>query len=322
MLVVVSKQGDKQKKQANLGLGLGLRNLHFEHILKHWPPIDWFEAITENFMDSGGWSINVLHQIAERYPLVLHGVSMSIGSTDPLDLNYLSKLKKLANEIKPKWISDHLCWTGVHDMNSHDLLPLPLTRESLQHVVQRVLKVQDFLQRPLVLENPSTYITFKQSTLSEPEFLSQLCQQTDCQLLLDVNNVYVSCFNADSDPYDYLNNFPCERVIQMHLAGHQHCKTHIIDTHDRKVIPQVWELFRHAWQLTGGVSTLLEWDGNIPSFDECHAEILKAKNFMHDTNQGENIEEEMPKMMEPEAISTPVDFILPPVMEKTHMNNP
>lgn len=302
-------------KQANLGLGLGLRTVHFEHILSHWPKVDWFEAITENFMDSGGWSINVLRQIAERYPVVLHGVSLSIGSTDALNRSYLSKLKQLAAEIHPKWISDHLCWTGVHDMNSHDLLPLPLTEKSLKHVAERVLQVQDYLQRPLVLENPSTYITFKQSTLSEPEFLRRLCQQTDCKLLLDVNNVYVSCYNADADPYEYLNAFPCEHVIQMHLAGHQHCGTHIIDTHDREVLPQVWDLFSHAWQLTGGVSTMLEWDGNIPTFDQCHAEILKAKQYMQKNEFSmKQIDPEITEN-QAEAISTPMDFIIPPVME-------
>ena len=312
-----SRHNNNQKPnaQANLGLGLGLRTVHFEHVLTHWPKIDWFEAISENFMDSGGWSINVLRQVAERYPVVLHGVSMSIGSTDDLNIDYLSSLKKLAQEIQPKWISDHLCWTGVHDMNSHDLLPLPLTEESLKHVVQRVLQVQDYLQRPLVLENPSTYITFKHSTLTEPEFLQQLCQQTGCQLLLDVNNVFVSSFNADEDPYEYLNAFPVEHVVQMHLAGHQNCGTHIIDTHDREVLPQVWDLFHHAWQLTGGASTMLEWDGNIPSFDKCHAEILKAKKYMESKNRPIKPNYSEVFKNESEEISTPMDFIIPHVME-------
>lgn len=300
---------------SNLGLGLGLRNVHFEHILKYQPKVDWFEAISENFMDSGGYSIQVLRQVAERYPVVLHGVSLSIGSTDPLDMEYLRKLKSLATEIKAKWVSDHLCWTGVQSMNSHDLLPIPLTDDSLKHVIQRVNQVQDYLQRPLVLENPSTYISFKQSTLSEPEFFRQLCNATGCQLLLDVNNVYVSCFNSDSDPVAYLNDYPHEHVIQMHLAGHQHCGTHIVDTHDRAVLPYVWELFKLAWHKTGGVSTLLEWDGNIPSFDECHAEILKAKQHMN--HQFKAVDFQQAKPDHSEAISTPLDFIVPQVMNNS-----
>lgn len=301
--------------KANLGLGLGLRTVHFEHILKHWPKVDWFEAISENFMDSGGYSIQVIRQVAKRYPIVLHGVSLSIGSTDPLNMDYLKKLKKLASDIKPQWISDHLCWTGVQDMNSHDLLPLPLTDDTLKHVINRVNQVQDYLQRPLVLENPSSYISFKQTTLTEPEFFRQLCHETGCQLLLDVNNVYVSCFNSDNDPLEYLEDYPFEHVIQMHLAGHQHCGTHIIDTHDRAVQPYVWELFQLAWQKTGGVSTLLEWDGNIPSFDQCHAEILKAQQYM-DAQYKPEITQPI-TVEQNEAISTPVDFIVPQVMNNT-----
>lgn len=306
--------------QPNLGLGLGLRTVHFDHILTHWPQIDWFEAISENFMDSGGWSINVIRKIAEHYPIVLHGVSMSIGNTDPLNMGYLSKLKRLIDDIKPMWVSDHLCWTGVSDMNSHDLLPMPLTEESLQHVIDRVEQVQEFMQRPLVLENPSTYMTFKQSELSEPEFLKQLCKATGCQLLLDVNNVYVTCFNADQDPMDYLKDFPFESVVQMHLAGHQHCGTHIIDTHDRPVLPDVWELFRYAWDQTGGVSTLLEWDGNIPAFEVCHQEILKAKNYMNNNMVGETVPIPHSDTQEAEVLSNPVDFMVPDVMKKTQRN--
>lgn len=307
--------------QPNLGLGLGLRTVHFDHILTHWPQIDWFEAISENFMDSGGWSINVIRKIAEHYPIVLHGVSMSIGNTDPLNMGYLSKLKRLIDDIKPMWVSDHLCWTGVSDMNSHDLLPMPLTEESLQHVIDRVEQVQEFMQRPLVLENPSTYMTFKQSELSEPEFLKQLCKATGCQLLLDVNNVYVTCFNADEDPMDYLKDFPFESVVQMHLAGHQHCGTHIIDTHDRPVLPDVWELFRYAWDQTGGVSTLLEWDGNIPAFEVCHQEILKAKNYMNNNMVGETVPIPHSDTQEAEVLSNPVDFMVPDVMKKTQRHH-
>ncbi len=307
-------------KDTNLGLGLGLRSTHFNHILEHWPQIDWFEAISENFMDSGGWPKHVIRQIAERYPVVLHGVSMSIGSTDPLNFSYLRKLKALAQEVNPVWVSDHLCWTGVQTMNSHDLLPMPLTEETLQHVIARIHQVQDFLERPLVLENPSSYITFKHSTISEPEFFRQLCNETQCQLLLDVNNVYVSCFNADIDPVQYIKDYPCEHVIQMHLAGHQHCGTHIIDTHDRAILPYVWELFRLAWQRTGAVSTLLEWDGDIPSFDECHQEILSAKPYMQGEFDSSKLQ--LPQLLQQETLSTPVDFMVPNIMENAVLEEP
>jgi uncharacterized protein (UPF0276 family) len=174
----------------SLGLGLGLRNVHFEHILNHWPKVDWFEAISENFMDSRGRPRDVLHRVAEHYPVVLHGVSMSIGSSDPLDMDYLERLKTLASEIAPAWVSDHLCWTGVMGLNSHDLLPVPLNDETLNHIETRVNKVQDYLGRPLILENPSTYVGFQATTLEEPQFLSELANRTGCGLLLDVNNVY------------------------------------------------------------------------------------------------------------------------------------
>jgi len=266
----------------NLGLGIGLRTVHFAHILEHFPPVDWFEIISENFMDSAGRPRYVLDQIAERYPVVMHGVSLSIGSTDPLDMKYLSKLKRLADAIRPHWISDHLCWTGVLGLNAHDLLPIPLTEATLRHVVQRVRQVQDFLERPLVLENPSTYVTFAQSTMSEWEFLDRMAEEADCGLLLDVNNVYVSSVNHDFDPLEYLQNVPADRVVQCHLAGHTNCQTHLIDTHDDHVIDAVWQLYRLLHQRTGGVSTLLEWDARIPDFPVVHAEVLKARQFMHD----------------------------------------
>ena len=266
--------------EKDLGLGLGLRGKHFNYILENWPAVDWFEVISENFMDSGGRPRWVLRQIAEHYPVVMHGVSLSIGSTDPLDMNYLGRLKALAGEISPAWISDHLCWTGVNGLNTHDLLPVPLTEESLKHISSRIRQVQDFMGRQLVLENPSTYLTFKQSTIPEPDFLRLLTEETGCGLLLDVNNVYVTAFNNDLDAEEYIRALPMKSVVQMHIAGHQNCGTHIVDTHDRAVIPGVWELFRLAWELTGGVPVLLEWDAKIPEFADYHAELLKAKEFM------------------------------------------
>lgn len=301
-----------------LGLGLGLRNVHFEHIRTHWPEVDWFEAISENFMDSGGQPRQVMREVAERYRVVLHGVSMSIGSTDPLDFEYLRKLKDLAHEVKPAWISDHLCWTGIMGLNSHDLLPVPLTEETLAHVSNRVRQVQDFLERPLILENPSTYVTFAQDTLDEPDFLRALTDETGCGLLLDVNNVYVSCFNAGTDPVAYIDKFPCNRVVQMHLAGHQHCGTHIIDTHDQPVRPDVWELYRLAWARTGGASTLLEWDGNIPSFEDCHTELLKAKAYMKGTFDPSMIN--MNGAVGQANVSNPVDHLVPSVMQSVVMD--
>ena len=208
----------------------------------------------------------MLRQIAERYPIVMHGVSLSIGSADPLNWEYLGKLKRLAGETRAAWISDHLCWTGVGGHNSHDLLPLPLNDETLRHVVERVLTVQDFLERPFVLENPSSYITFRESTISEWDFLAQLSEQSGCGLLLDVNNVYVSCRNHDWDPQQYLAGIPAVRVVQFHLAGHTDLGTHCIDTHDGRVVDAVWDLYRQAIARTGEVSTLLEWDAPHSEF--------------------------------------------------------
>jgi uncharacterized protein (UPF0276 family) len=267
---------------SHLGFGVGLRSVHFSHILEHWPAVDWFEIISENFIDSAGRPRYVLEQIAERYPVVMHGVSLSIGSTDPLDFVYLRKLKKLSAEVNARWISDHLCWTGVASRTSHDLLPLPLTEGALQHVKERLRIVQDFLERPLVLENPSSYVTFAVSTMPEWEFLSRLAAETECKLLLDVNNVYVSSRNHDFDPQEYLRSIPHDRVMQFHLAGHTDLGTHCIDTHDGRVVERVWELYREAVGLTGGAATLLEWDARIPSFDEVHVEALRARKVAMD----------------------------------------
>jgi uncharacterized protein (UPF0276 family) len=303
---------------ANLGLGVGLRTVHFPYILEHWPDVDWFEVISENFMDSRGRPRYVLEQIAERYPTVMHGVSLSIGSTDPLNFDYLARLKRLAAEIKPCWISDHLCWTGVLGLNAHDLLPIPLNEETLSHVVSRVRTVQDFLERPLVLENPSTYVTFAQSTMSEWEFLAQMADQADCGLLLDVNNVHVSSVNHDFDSREYVESVPCERIVQCHLAGHTDCGTHAIDTHDDHVIDRVWELYRLAHLRTGGISTLLEWDARIPEFPVVHTEVLKARNHMSSAAASEG---RPTPISEPSAtrdqtvrgISNPLAYIVPDI---------
>jgi len=308
----MNKTGDNYiniiKNLPNPGLGLGLRSKHFNHILEHNPAVDWFEIISENFMDSGGRPRHVLRQIAERYPVVMHGVSLSIGSTDPLNIEYLTKLKLLASEVKPLWISDHLCWTGVNSLNTHDLLPVVLNDESLKHICSRINQVQGFLERPVVFENPSTYLTFKQSTINEWDFLRHMAEETGCGLLLDVNNVYVSGFNNDFDPVHYIRQLPHDRIVQMHIAGHQHCGTHIIDTHDRQVAHDVWKLFTLAWQLTGGVATLLEWDGNIPDFDVYHAELLKAKQFMSGIDGFAGNAEQ--QVANDNVVSNPVNFLV------------
>jgi uncharacterized protein len=272
--------GHRRLGHPDLGLGVGLRTTHFPHILEHWPAVDWFEIISENFMDSRGRPRYVLERVAERYPIVMHGVSLSLGSTDPLDFDYLARLRSLARDVKAAWVSDHVCWTGVTGQNAHDLLPLPFTEEALQHVVERVRVVQDFLERPLVLENPSSYVEFRSSTMSEADFIRRILEATGAGLLLDVNNVYVTSVNHDADPVEYIRSMPHERIVQIHLAGHTDCETHLIDTHDQPVPEPVWELFRLAHELTGGVSTMLEWDADIPPFPVVHSEVLKARRYM------------------------------------------
>lgn len=231
-------------------------------------------------MDSGGRPRYVLDQVAERYPIVMHGVSLSIGSSDPMNFDYLAKLKRLAKAIQPQWISDHLCWTGVLGRNTHDLLPIPLNEESLSHIVRRLHIVQEYLERPLVLENPSSYVTFTDSTMDEWAFLTRMAEDSGCGLLLDVNNVYVSSVNHGFDPELYIRSVPHQRIVQFHLAGHTNLGTHCIDTHDGSVVDPVWRLYDLAVELTQGVSTLLEWDARIPAFEEVHAEVLKAKCFL------------------------------------------
>lgn len=262
----------------HLGFGVGLRSAHFDHVLEHWPPVDWFEVISENFMSSRGRPRHVLDEIVARYPVVAHGVSLSIGSSDPLDRDYLATLKRFVDEIDPAWVSDHVCWTGVAGLNTHELAPIPFTEEALEHVVARIRIVQDLLERPLVLENPSSYVTYVASTMSEWEFLARMAEDADCGLLLDIANVRVSAVNHEFDALEYLRALPHERVVQMHLAGHNERDGHIVDTHDRPVADPVWELYEAATAMTGGVSTLIEWDDELPSFGELHAEVLKARS--------------------------------------------
>lgn len=264
----------------DLGIGLGLRTVHYGHLLEHWPDVGWFEIISENYMQTAGRPLYFLDQIAERYPIVMHGVSMSIGSTDDLDMSYLADLKALRERTAALWVSDHLCWTGVAGRNTHDLLPMPYTEEALRHTAERVRRVQDFLGAPILLENPSSYVEFAGSCMTEWEFLARLTEMADCGLLLDVNNIYVSAFNHGFDPAAYLGGVPFDRVAQMHVAGHTNQGTHIVDTHIGPVIDPVWELAREAYGRAPGTSLLLEWDAEIPPFEDVHREALKATAFV------------------------------------------
>lgn len=264
----------------NLGFGLGLRAQHMQHVLAARPKVDWFEVISENYMDSRGQPRADLRAVRKDYPLVMHGVSMSIGSSDALDMEYLQRLKNLAEEIEPEWISDHLCWTGINGKNSHDLLPVPLTEEALTHVVGRIGQVQEFLGRRILLENPSSYLTFKADHIPEYEFMAELAKRADCGLLLDVNNIYVASFNHRLDARKYIDAIPLENVVQIHLAGHTHKGNHIVDTHDGQVVDEVWDLYKYAISRAGFVpSTMVEWDAKIPEFEVLEAEIAKARNF-------------------------------------------
>ncbi|WP_067460060.1 MNIO family bufferin maturase [Actinomadura macra] len=267
------------------GFGLGLRTPHMDHVRRHLPAVDFFEVISENFMDCEGGRRRALDAIAERYPIVLHGVSLSIGSTDPLDFDYLARLRDLAESVKARLVSDHVCWTGVMGHNTHDLLPLPFTEAALAHVAERVRIVQEYLGRSLVLENPSTYVGFSASDMTEQEFMARLVEDTGCGLLLDVNNVYVSAFNHDFDPMDYLDALPLDRVEQIHLAGHTDYGTHIIDTHDGPVTDAVWDLYRHVIERADGIPTLLEWDDKLPAFPVLEAELDKARRFAAGRNR-------------------------------------
>ncbi len=260
-----------------LGFGLGLRTVHYEDILATRPNVDWFEALSENYMVPGGKPLYYLDKIRADYPVVLHGVSMSIGSTDPLDKDYLKQLKALADRVEPKWMSDHLCWTGIATRNMHDLLPLPYTREAVDHVVARISQVQDFLGRRMLIENVSSYVNFEQSEMTEWEFLREIAERADCLLLFDVNNVYVSGFNHGFDPREYIDALPSERIQQIHLAGHTNCGTHIIDTHDAAVIDEVWKLYSYTIEAYGPVSTMIERDDHIPELDVLVAELDQAR---------------------------------------------
>jgi uncharacterized protein len=269
-----------------LGFGLGLRPQHYPGILDGAPElagaIDWFEIISENYMVDGGRPLAKLMAVRARYPVVMHGVSLSIGSTDPLNMDYLARLKALAARLEPAIISDHLCWTGVAGLNLHDLLPLPLTEEALAHVAARVDQVQSFLGREIALENASTYVTFVEDAMPEWEFLREIASRTGCRLLLDVNNVHVSAFNHDFRATDYIDAIPREAIAYIHLAGHENNKTYLIDTHDHPVVEDVWQLYAYAIRRLGPVATMIERDDKIPPLGELVRELTHAREVAAD----------------------------------------
>ena len=286
-----------------LGCGVGLRTTHYSYILEKWPKVDWFEAISENYMDSGGRPLQILEKVRSRYPVALHGVSLSLGSTDPLNQTYLKRLKALAERIEPVIVSDHLCWSGVAGENLHDLLPLPFTREAVAHVVSRIQQVQEFLGRKILIENVSTYVTYTHSTMPEWEFLSEIAARSGCGILLDLNNIFVNSVNHRFDPLVYLANIPPHKVGQFHLAGHTDMGTFLFDTHSKPVIDPVWELYREALKRWGQISTLIEWDEDIPEFPKLEEECARAKFFY------DQFENWSPEIGEAPRLSFPNDFI-------------
>ena len=268
------------------GIGIGLRIPHYQHIFAERPTVDWFEIISENYMVDGGRPLEVLDSLLERYNIIQHGVSLYFGSTDKVDRSHLKRLKKLVARTKTPFLSDHLCWGSVDGSYTHDLLPLPYTTESVKRTAEKIKMVQDFLEIPICVENISSYAEFLESTMTEWEFLGEVIDKADCGVLLDVNNIYVSSENHGFDPREYLRHIPAERVGQIHIAGHSRYDQYILDTHDKPVVDPVWELYREAIAKIGPTNTLLEWDANIPSFDEVHREALKAKKFI-----GESVSE-------------------------------
>jgi hypothetical protein len=262
-----------------LGYGLGLRPEYYDVIVETKPAVDWFEIISENYMVDGGKPLHFLDRVRENYPIVMHGVSLSIGGSDPLDFAYLKRLKALIERIEPAWVSDHFCWTGLGGHNSHDLLPLPLTEEAVSHVVSRVQQVQEFLGRQILLENASTYVSFRGDEMNEWEFVREVCERADCLLLLDVNNVYVSARNHGFDTLQYLDGLPGERIQQCHLAGHSDYGDYVIDTHDHPVAGPVWDLYAEALKRFGPVTSMIERDDRFPPFAELMSELAAMRNI-------------------------------------------
>jgi uncharacterized protein len=262
------------------GVGIGLRVPHYDHILSQKPVVDWFEIISENYMVDGGRPLKILDQILDQYRVVQHGVSMYFGSSQPLNREHLKRLKELTKRTKTPWLSDHLCWGSVDGRYTHDLLPLPYTFEAIRTTAERIREVQDYLEIPIAVENVSSYAEFHESQMTEWEFLNEVVHAADCGILLDVNNIYVSSQNHGFDPLEYVNAIDAERVAQIHVAGHSKFEKYILDTHDHPVLAPVWKMYERAIERLGPTATLLEWDDNIPSFDEVHHEALKANRYL------------------------------------------
>ncbi len=272
--------GNKFNGFTNYGIGVGLRSQHYQHVLKNKPKVDWFEIISENYMVDGGSPLEILDEIADHYPLVQHGVSLYFGSYENYNRDHLHRLKELVRRTKTPFVSDHLCWGSIDGKYSHDLLPIPYTQDAVKNAAKRIKHVQEYLEVPVCIENISSYAEFIDSEMNEWQFLSEVSELADCGILLDVNNIYVSSQNHGFDPYDYISSIPHHRVGQIHIAGHSVCDTYRLDTHDQAVLDAVWALYARAIELTGPVNTLLEWDANIPAFEELHAEALKAERFL------------------------------------------
>ena len=263
-----------------LGCGIGLRFSHIEQILNERPAIPWLEVLSDNYLVQGSVQQDYLFEVAEHYPLVMHGVGLSIGSVDPLNRDYLRRLKSLADQVNPAWVSDHLCWSAVHGVHNHDLIPLPYTQTTINHVAARIQEAQDFLGRELIIENVSSYLQFKDSVMPEWAFFSEVAEASDCGMLLDINNIYVSAHNHAFEAEDYLTAIPAERVRQLHLAGFEDRGTHLLDTHGYPVSEPVWALYEKALQTLGKVPTLIEWDNNLPSLEVLLAEADKATTIL------------------------------------------
>lgn len=263
------------------GVGIGLRVPHYRHILEKKPVVDWFEIISENYMIDAGRPLSVLDSILDQYRVVQHGVSMYFGSAEPLSREHLRRIKALVRRTKTPWLSDHLCWGSVDGTYTHDLLPMPYTFEAARVTAEKIRQAQDFLEVPIAVENVSSYAEFHVSQMTEWEFLNEVVEQADCGILLDVNNIYVSAQNHNFDPRTYIESIPAERVAQIHIAGHSKFEKYILDTHDHPVLDPVWALYARAIERCGPTATLLEWDDHIPSFDEVHAEALKANRYLH-----------------------------------------
>lgn len=269
------------------GIGLGLRVPHYGHILAETPDVAWFEIISETFMVDGGRPLEVLDAILEQYRVVQHGVSLYFGSADRPDRAHLRKLNALVKRTNTLWLSDHLCWGSVDGTYSHDLLPMPYTFAAAKRTAEKIRMVRDYLEVPICVENVSSYAEFHQSEMTEWEFLSEVVERADCGILLDVNNIYVSSKNHEFDPYAYLDGIPAQRVGQMHIAGHTKFEKYLLDTHDHPVLDPVWKLYTHATRRCGVTATLLEWDDRIPSFEEVHAEALKANAYIDEARQSQ-----------------------------------